>query len=66
MELSINDTVVDPSLSFGSTSSWTQWDMNSTTVSLEAGTNTIELTADKIKGANIDYLEITKITDTTV
>lgn len=66
MELSVNDDVVAPSLSFGSTSDWSNWDMSSTTVSLEAGTNTIKLTADNIKGANIDYLELVAKPDNAV
>lgn len=66
LELSVNDTVVDPSLSFGSTSGRSNWDMSSTTVNLEAGTNTIKLTADNNRGANIDYLELVAKPDTVV
>ncbi len=66
MELSVNNAVVDPSISFESTGSWSNWEINSSTVSLAGGTNTIKLTANSIQGADFDYLDLVAVPPTVV
>lgn len=61
LELNVNGTVADPSLSFISTGNWSTWDTSSTTVNLAAGLNTITLTANSVRGPNLDYLDVTPI-----
>jgi PA14 domain-containing protein/Big-like domain-containing protein/carbohydrate binding protein with CBM6 domain/fibronectin type III domain protein/strictosidine synthase-like protein len=58
LELRVNGGVVNPSLAFPSTGTWTNWSLSSAPVSLTAGTNTIRLTAIGSSGANIDSLTV--------
>lgn len=58
LELRVNQTVVNGSLAFPSTGTWTNWNFSSSPVSLNAGTNTIKLTAVGSSGSNIDSLTV--------
>ncbi|MEM1123535.1 MAG: carbohydrate-binding protein, partial [Bacteroidota bacterium] len=58
LELRINEATVDNSFDFPSTGSWLTWSTVSTQVALNAGQNTIRLTAIGQSGANFDYLEV--------
>lgn len=58
LALSVNQTVVNGSLAFPSTGTWTNWTISSAPVSLNAGTNLIRLTATGSSGANIDSLTV--------
>lgn len=58
LELRVNQTVVNGAVPFTPTASWTAWSISSSPVSLNAGTNTIRLTAVGSSGANIDSLTI--------
>lgn len=59
-ELSINGTIVNPSLSFSSTGEWTAWTTVSNPVDLEAGKNVVRLSALSTQGlVNIDHILIT-------
>lgn len=58
LELRVNQTVVNGSLPFTPTGSWTTWGISGTPVSLNSGANTIRLTAVGSSGANIDSLTI--------
>lgn len=60
MEIKINGTTINSSLSFTPTSSWTEWSEVSLTAKLDAGNNVIRaasITADG--GPNVDYLSVT-------
>jgi hypothetical protein len=58
--VTVDGTVVNPSLSFPVTTNWDTWASNTITVSLTAGSNTIRLTGTTANGpANIDYLDVT-------
>ena len=58
LELRVNQAVVNSSLPFTPTASWTAWSISGTTVSLNSGVNTIRLTAIGSSGANIDSLTV--------
>jgi hypothetical protein len=58
LELRVNQALVNSSLPFASTGTWTNWSLSSAPVSLNAGTNTIRLTAIGSSGANIDSLTV--------
>lgn len=58
LELRVNQALVNSSLPFPSTGTWTNWTLSSAPVSLNAGTNTIRLTAIGSSGANIDSLTV--------
>jgi hypothetical protein len=58
LELRVNQTVVNGSLPFTPTASWTAWSISGMPVSLNAGVNTIRLTAIGSSGANIDSLTV--------
>ncbi|MBC8031820.1 MAG: carbohydrate-binding protein [Pyrinomonadaceae bacterium] len=58
LALRVNQTVVNGSLAFPSTGTWTNWSLSSAPVSLGAGTNTIRLTAIGSSGGNIDSLTV--------
>ncbi len=59
LNIAVNGTVVRPGLSFPSTSTWTNWQNVTTTVNLDAGSNTIRATATTAAGAgNLDYVEV--------
>ncbi len=60
LELSVNGTVVNASLSFVPTAGWSSWGTVSTTVSLNAGANTIRLTSIVNDGPNVDSLTVTE------
>jgi hypothetical protein len=57
LEIQVNGQVVDPSLSFPATGSWTTWGYTATIpVTLNAGDNAIRATAIGSSGANVDHL----------
>ncbi|MCM3873211.1 MAG: PA14 domain-containing protein [Pyrinomonadaceae bacterium] len=58
LALRVNQTTVNGSLAFPTTGSWLTWSISSAVVSLNAGTNTIRLTAIGSSGANIDSLTV--------
>lgn len=61
LELLVNGTVEDPSLDFHPTGKWHDWDFATRLVELDAGENTIRLTATGRKGGNFDYMEVTPV-----
>jgi len=58
LQLEVNGAVVASILPFPSTGSWKNWSMTEAVVNLNAGINTIRLTAIGSSGPNIDYLAI--------
>lgn len=58
LALSVNGTVVNSGLSFPSTGDWNQWSTANCSVNLNAGANTVRLTAIGWNGGNIDYLQV--------
>ena len=56
LEIRVNGVVVEPSMSFPATGSWTTWDTVSTMQTLNAGANTVRATAIGFSGANVDHL----------
>lgn len=59
LELKVNGVVVHSSLSFSGTGGWSIWSKTSqAAVTLNAGSNTVRITATGSGGANIDYLSI--------
>lgn len=58
LELRVNQTIVNGSLAFPSTGTWTNWSISSSPVSLNAGTNVIRLTAIGSSGGNVDSLTV--------
>jgi len=56
LKISVNGNEATESLSFPPTGSWGIWSTTSTIVSLQAGDNTIRVTAIGAGGANLDYL----------
>jgi hypothetical protein len=60
MDLTINGSPAAAGLSFPGTGNWDTWANNTTTVTLNAGTNTVRVTATTPNGGpNIDYLDVT-------
>jgi rhamnogalacturonan endolyase len=60
MSISVNGTVVVPSFDFLTTGAWTTWAVNTTTLNLNAGSNTIRFTSLTANGApNLDRLDVT-------
>ncbi len=59
LAISVNGSVVQPSMAFPSTSTWTNWQTISITAGLNAGNNTIRATAIGSSGANVDHLIVT-------
>jgi len=60
MDLSVNGSLAAAGLAFAGTGSWDTWATTSATVTLNAGTNTIRVTATTTNGGpNIDYLDVT-------
>jgi large repetitive protein len=57
--LAVNGEVEDSSFDFVGTGNWLTWDIITESVALNAGSNTIRLTANGSSGANFDYLEVT-------
>ena len=59
LELKINGETVNPDLGFTTTGTvWSDWSFVSQSALLDAGQNTIRLTAIGSSGANIDYLDV--------
>ncbi|HEY9044963.1 MAG TPA: PQQ-dependent sugar dehydrogenase [Ohtaekwangia sp.] len=58
LAVSVNGTVINSSLTFPRTTSWTTWNTISVTATLNAGTNLIRTTAIGSSGPNIDHLVI--------
>jgi len=59
LDIAVGGSTVRPGLAFPSTGTWPNWQSVTTTVSLNAGTNTIRATATTAGGApNLDYLEV--------
>ncbi|MBO2447576.1 discoidin domain-containing protein [Actinomadura barringtoniae] len=59
MDVTVNGTVVAAARSFPSTGSWTDWATSTLTVPLNAGANTIRVTATSAEGApNLDMITI--------
>ncbi len=59
LAIRVNGSVVQPSMAFPSTSTWTNWQTISITAGLNAGNNTIRATAIGSSGANLDHLKVT-------
>ena len=59
LQVLVNGSEVEASLSFPATGSWTEWGSTSTTATLNTGTNTVRAVAIGSSGANIDYLRVT-------
>lgn len=59
LQLSVNGVVAESNLSFSTTGNWANWLTATTNVNLNAGANTIRLTAIGASGPNIDYLTYT-------
>ncbi|WP_228386602.1 carbohydrate-binding protein, partial [Streptomyces katsurahamanus] len=58
MDVSVNGTVVAAGRAFDSTGAWTNWTDVTLTVPLQAGANTIRVSATTANGApNLDYLD---------
>ncbi len=64
LELKVNGSIVVSSLDFIETGGWTTWDYSSSIQYLNAGTNTITLTAIGSSGPNIDELVVTNTKST--
>ncbi|MEO1329243.1 MAG: malectin domain-containing carbohydrate-binding protein [Pseudomonadota bacterium] len=60
LDVEVNGQVVEASKSFAATGDWTVWGTVSTVVTLDAGVNSISLTAIGSSGANIDSLTVTE------
>jgi hypothetical protein len=58
LQLRVNQAIVNGSLAFPSTGTWTNWSISSAQVTLNAGTNLIRLTATGSSGGNIDSLAV--------
>jgi len=56
LQLEVNGVAVNPSLSFPTTGAWINWATVTAAVNLNAGINTVRLTAIGYSGPNIDYL----------
>ncbi|MEM8862004.1 MAG: PKD domain-containing protein [Chloroflexota bacterium] len=58
LELKVNGAVQNSSLPFSSTGGWNKWKPSAQTVSLNAGNNTVRLTARSNQGPNVDCLRV--------
>lgn len=58
LRLEVNGIAAASNISFPTTGAWTKWSLAETTVNLNAGINTIRLTAVGSSGPNVDYLAI--------
>lgn len=56
LQLEVNGVIVSSGLSFPSTGAWTSWGVATAAADLNAGVNTVKLTAIGSSGPNIDYL----------
>ena len=61
LSVSVNGTIINASLGFPQTGSWTTWSTVSITANLNAGTNTIRTTAIGSSGPNVDNLTIQSV-----
>jgi endo-1,4-beta-D-glucanase Y len=62
-DVSVNGTTVSAGRSFPATADWNTWATSTLTVSLNAGSNTVRLTATTAGGLpNLDYLDVTAAT----
>jgi hypothetical protein len=61
LRLTVNDVVKIPSIDFPITGSWANWSNYTTIQPLDAGNNTIMLTATGLSGGNFDELVISKV-----
>lgn len=59
LKMSVNDEVRIPSIAFPTTGTWSNWSFYKTTQLLNAGNNTITLTAIGASGPNVDQIAIT-------
>lgn len=58
MSVAVNGTVVAPAQAFAPTGAWTNWQTVPVTATLQAGANTVRISATTAAGGpNIDYLE---------
>jgi endo-1,4-beta-D-glucanase Y len=58
-DIAVNGTVVSPARAFNSTTNWDTWANVTLTASLNAGANTVRITATTANGpANLDYLDV--------
>jgi hypothetical protein len=58
--LVVNGTAVQSASAFGATGAWNSWSTKTVTVPVNAGSNTVQLTATTASGLpNIDYVELT-------
>jgi hypothetical protein len=58
-DVSVNGTVVSAALSFGSTTNWDTWANKTLSVTLNAGSNTIRVTATTASGPpNLDFIDV--------
>lgn len=64
LEVKVNGVVVNSSLSFPATGSFTTWSSVNLTTTLNAGSNKVRTTAIGSSGANIDYLSVESLTTT--
>ncbi|TDD57751.1 carbohydrate-binding protein [Kribbella antibiotica] len=63
VDITVNGTVVAKSVPYASTGGWAVWKTRVTTANLNAGSNTIRVTATTADGtANLDYLDVTTAT----
>ncbi|GAA0951222.1 glycosyl hydrolase family 28 protein [Nonomuraea longicatena] len=59
MDVAVNGSVVAAGKAFNGTGAWTTWQTTTVSARLEAGTNTVRLTATTANGGpNLDYLEV--------
>ncbi|GHJ44164.1 hypothetical protein Cs7R123_15060 [Catellatospora sp. TT07R-123] len=59
-DIAVNGTVVAAASAFGGTTNWDTWATKTLTVNLNAGSNTVRVTATTANGtANLDYLDLT-------
>ncbi len=58
LALKVNGVVVDTSLTFTGSGSWTAWELARVGAQLGAGDNTVTLVATGTSGPNIDYLTV--------
>ncbi|MEZ0070679.1 glycosyl hydrolase family 28 protein [Planotetraspora sp. GP83] len=60
MDISVNGTVVAAGKAFNGTGNWDTWASSTLTATLNAGSNTVRVTATTANGCpNLDYLEVT-------
>ncbi|WP_157247302.1 CBM35 domain-containing protein [Nonomuraea typhae] len=59
-DVAVNGAVVSPGRAFGPTGAWSAWAASTLTATLNAGDNTVRITATGAGGnPNLDYLEVT-------